>query len=192
MLSEWATYNELMPQMLEVRSYAPDTLNNGELKRQLKKQYTLLLKRVNTAKNKVPAAYIYIKAKKHFEFFGFVVLEGSEGESYATIYNHETCHAIVIHSHAINRYIERTNYQGTLEQATGKLMLAMGTSKATHDSDTTYLYFDDGIFICNTKDQVLHVRTFITNEQCHRNQRLWSRRSEMQSEQIIKIIEKLL
>lgn len=192
MLTEWATYDELMPQLLEVKSYADSTLNNNEVKRQLRMKYSLFIKRVNTAKSKVPAAYIYINTPRHFEFFSFVVLVGSEGDSYATTYHHETCKIIVIHSHAIKRYIERTNYQGTLEQATGKLMLAMGTSKATHDSDTTYLYFDDGIFICNTKDQVLHVRTFITNEQCHANQRLWSRKSEMQSEQIIKTIEKLL
>ena len=192
MLTEWATYDKLMPQLLEVRSYAPLTLNNSELKRQMKKKYNIFLKRVNTAMNKVPATYIYLKVNKYFEFYGFVVLKGSEGDSYATTYHHETCKAIVIHSHAINRYVQRTNYQGSLEQATGKLMLAVGTSKPTHDSNTTYLYFDDGIFLCNEKDLVLHVMTFITNGQCHRNQRLWSSKSEMQSEQIIKTIEKIL
>lgn len=192
MLTERSTYNQLLPALQEVKDYTQLTLNNPSVRRTLKRDFVILIKRVNTAWNKVPAAYVYIKEKKGLNIFGFVVLEGSEGESFAASYRHDRFKVLVIHGHAINRYIERHGYEGTLEQATGKLMLALGTSVPTNDSDTTYIYFDNGTFLCNSKGEVLHVRTYINNQQCHRNQRLWSEKSKMKTDKVIKTIEKLL
>lgn len=192
MLSVKSTYDQLLPALQEVKDYTHLTLNNSAVRRTLKKDFVIMIRRVNTAWNKVPAAYVYIKEKKGMNIFGFVVLKGSEGDSFAASYRHDRFKALVIHGHAIKRYIERHGYEGTLEQATGKLMLALGTSVPTNDSDTTYIYFDSGTFLCNGKGEVLHVRTYINNQQCHRNQRLFSEKSKMKTDKVINAIEKLL
>ena len=91
---------------------------------------------------------------------------------------------LVIHSHAINRYIERRKFDGTIEQAQHKLLDELEIHKSVKDGTdgTQYIYFDGGIFICTVVDRVFHMRTFIMNRQCSPMQRMKSLQSEKELE----------
>ncbi len=190
MLTEWATYDELKPALHEAMMYGYDCVRNRRVQRAMRKGAKDLFYGVNTAMSKLPVLY-WIKNDKKGTFFTFLVLEGSEANSYAIETTRDSKHCIfVIHGHAISRYRERSKFEGTIEQACVKVLTELMLCMPVNDSDTTYISFDGGVFLCNVTNRVLHIRTFITYRQCKPNQRLWMYKSGKELEDLLKEIQK--
>ena len=130
---------------------------------------------VGNTPDKVPVMYTHFFAKQRIISRAFVIVDGSEGDSYVGEY---TNGLFVIHSHAIRRYIERSGYEGKPEKAIIDIINETMHVYTAHDSDTYYVKYREGVFLCVVIDQVLHYRTWITDQQCHRNQLLFAKKSE--------------
>ncbi len=184
MLSEWATYDELNKALLEARMYGFFSINSKQVRKEFKKGAKKVFHRVNTPKHRLPVLYMFIN-ETGGPFATNLVLQGSEGESFAVCLTFSE-QILVIHSHAINRYIERRKFDGTIEQAQRKLLDELEIHKSVKDStdETQYIYFDGGIFLCQVVDRVFRLRTFIMNRQCSPMQRMKSLQSEKELEQI--------
>lgn len=178
MLNEWATYDELRAAAQEAREYGESSRRNQKVQRALRRGCLDVYHRVNTPKSKHPVLYHFVNDAAG-TWFSFLVLQGTEGESYASaaITGHETP-IFVIHSHAINRYMERSDFKGTIEQARMSIFAGLLLASPSKDSDTYYIPFSNGMFLCQEKDQVFRVRTFINERQMKPNQRLWKRKSQ--------------
>lgn len=177
MLNEWATYDELIPALREARGYGETSRRNQKVQRQLRLGVHDVYHRVRTPKNKIPVFYWFVN-DPNGTWFSFLVLKGSEGESFAaSVITDSDTGIIVVHSHAINRYMERSTFKGTLEKAQLLILLGMMIACPSKDSDTYYIPFVEGVFLCQEKDHVLHVRTYVNDSQLKPNQRLWKRKS---------------
>lgn len=184
MLTEWSTYDELHTALHEAQMYGFDSRRNQAVQRALRLGALYVFHRAKTPKSKVPALYWFEGGKNNI-FFTFIVLQGSEGESFAIETTKDSKHGIVvIHSHAINRYRERRKLQGALEVVQKKVLSELVIFSPVNDSDTSYVSFDGGVFLCNRNDRILHLRTWISDRQCKPNQRLWSRKSEREIEEL--------
>ncbi len=177
MLNEWATYDKLIPALSEARDYGQTSRRNQKVQRQLRLGVHDVCHRVRTPKNKIPVFYWFVNDPDG-TWFSFLVLKGSEGESFAaSVITDSDTGIIVVHSHAINRYMERSTFKGTLEKAQLLILLGMMIACPSKDSDTYYIPFVEGVFLCQEKDHVLHVRTYVNDSQLKPNQRLWKRKS---------------
>ncbi len=177
MLNEWATYDELIPALREARGYGETSRRNQKVQRQLRLGVHDVYHRVRTPKSKIPVFYWFVNDPSG-TWFSFLVLQGSEGESFAaSVITDSDTGIIVVHSHAINRYMERSTFKGTLEKAQLLILLGMMIACPSKDSDTYYIPFVEGVFLCQEKDHVLHVRTYVNDSQLKPNQRLWKRKS---------------
>lgn len=88
--------------------------------------------------------------------------------------------------------MERSTFKGTLEKAQLLILLGMMTACPSKDSDTYYIPFVEGVFLCQEKDHVLHVRTYVNDSQLKPNQRLWKRKSiNDTTEQIKQLYERM-
>ena len=130
---------------------------------------------VGNTPDKVPVMYVHFFAKLRIISRAFVIVDGSEGDSYVGEY---TNGLFVIHCHAINRYIERSGCQDKREKVVIDIINETMHVYTAHDSDTYYVKYREGVFLCVVIDQVLHYRTWITDQQCHRNQLLFAKKSE--------------
>ena len=188
-MNENSTYQELMPAMQAVIEYGSKNVNSDRVRRAVKRGQRRIVCRVNTP-DKHRAMYI------HYVFPGngiatrpFLIVNGAEGEGKLTVSKDPDAKRIyltMIHSHAINRYIERRQFKGTVEEATQRILdgIAVNTSAVDELNKTDYLYFDGGTFLCNLKDGVQHIRTFVMNRQLYPNQRFKSLKSEKETEQL--------
>lgn len=173
--------------------YADNSKRNQQVQRALRRGKKEIVRRVHTPKHKHTALYNYFKEGKEIRQSFHLVLRGSEGDSFATlsIYKDADYDIIVLHSHAIKRYMQRTHYKDSLEKAQLMLISTIALFKAVHDSDTYYSTFFQGVFLGNVVDRVLHLRTFITSEQCHTNQKLWRNKSANTVNELRKHLEEL-
>lgn len=177
MLTEWSKYEDLEAAVKKARNYGDITRRNQKVQRQLRLGVHDVYHRVRTPKDKIPVFYWFVNDPNN-TWFSFVVLQGSEGESFAAkVITDSDTGIIVVHSHAINRYMERSTFKGTLEKAQLLILLGMMIACPSKDSDTYYIPFVDGVFLCQEKDRVLHVRTYVNDRQLKPNQRLWKRKS---------------
>lgn len=193
MLTEWSKYEDLEAAVKKARNYGDITRRNQKVQRQLRLGVCDVFHRVCTPKDKIPVFYWIINDSGH-SWFSFVVLQGSEGESFAAKINTDSdTGIIVVHSHAINRYMERSSFEGSLEKAQRMVLMGMMIASPSHDSDTYYIPFADGLFLCQEKDRVLHVRTYVNDSQLKPNQRLWKRKSiEETNKHYNEIIEEMI
>lgn len=186
MFTEWTTYELLSKALDEVQEYGYASLHNTKIQRAMRTGTDYVIHHVNTPKSKHPAIYLFFNDKKG-TFYSFLALQGSEGISFAVKGNKASPYGIiVIHSHAINRYVERSKFEGSVEEASTYVIMGLMVCVPTKDSDTTYISFDDGVFLCNVTQKVLHIRTYITYKQCKPNQRIWLIKSEMALEELKK------
>lgn len=196
MLTEWSTYDQLATALAKARNYGETSRRNQKVQRALKRGATDVYHRVNTPKDKIPVLYHFVNDKRE-TWFTFVLLAGSEGESIAVnaVFDNPT-DIIVIHSHAVNRYMQRSTFEGTLEEAQRTVLAGILISCPSKDSDTYYIPFGNGLFLCHEKDRVMHIRTYVGDRQLKPNQRLWKRKSQNdtieQLEQLVKEIEETI
>ena len=201
MLTEKATYEELIQAMDEVWKYGQKGYNNPRVMRQFKHGAQEVWYRTNTPQSKHPALYYYTRrpdfnklyghGKKDFTHIGFAVLQGKDVkedcESYCTTCNsHQT--PVVIRGHAIRRYKERHHFQGTYEEARQKVLadLFVFNTIADPTDKTFYIFFDGGVFLCWIIDGVVRVNTYVMNSGLYPVQRMKS----LQSEQGVNEIKK--
>lgn len=185
-LTEKSPYKDLLSAWKEVNDYGFFAANEKNTKKALKKKGVTLARWVNTPK-KNRALYIYARPNKKVYFTSFLVVEGSEGESFVTMEDDKE-KMTVLHSHAINRYIERHGYDGTLEQCqcyilNSTLLTAQNVDTITKE---VVVYFDEGIFLGCIKDNTCHLNTYVSNNRLYSNQRLMSRRLQDMIGELIK------
>lgn len=190
-ITEKSPYKDLLSALKEVNDYGFFAANEKSVKKALKQKGVTLARRVNTPK-KNRALYIYSKPNKNVYFTSFLIVEGSEGDSFVSMEDDRE-KITIYHSHAINRYIERHGYDGTLEEC--QCYILNNTLLTTQNVDTitkeVIVYFDEGVFLGCIKDNVTHLNTYVPNNRLYSNQRLMSRRlQDMLDELIKKIHEK--
>lgn len=185
-LTEKSLYKDLLTAWKEVNDYGYFAANEKNTKKALKKKGVTLARRVNTPK-KNRALYIYSRPNKKVYFTSFLIVEGSEGDSFVAMEDDKE-KMTVLHSHAINRYIERHGYDGTLEQC--QCYILNYTMLTTQNVDTitkeVMVYFDEGVFLGCVKDNVTHLNTYVSNNRLYTNQRLMSRRLQDMLDELIK------
>lgn len=191
-LTEKSTYDELLEAWKDVNEYGERAGNSKKLNRIFRKnKVNDVFMRVNTPL-KHKAMYLFSRARPTKEggiYFPFLIVEGSEGESFVAMENDGTNtkqYITVIHSHAINRFIERHGWNGTKEKCEDYILRGMWVSSRNIDQYTNevVVYFDGGVFLGHLKDDVCHLNTYVANQRLFPNQRLQSRRLQ-------DIIEKL-
>lgn len=190
-LTEKSSYKELFDAWNEVNDYGCFASNEKNTKKALKQKGITIARRVNTPK-KHRALYIYARPKDKVYFTSFLIVEGSEGDSFVAMEDDKE-KMTVLHSHAINRYIERHGYDGTLEQCQCYILNYTMLTAQNVDTITkeVVVYFDEGIFLGCIKDNICHLNTYVPNNRLYSNQRLMSRRlQDMLDELIKKIHEK--
>lgn len=190
-LTEKSSYKELFAAWKEVNDYGYFAANEKSTKKALKQKGVTLARWVNTP-NKNRAMYIYSRQGEMVYFTSFLIVEGSEGDSFVSMEDDKE-KMTILHSHAINRYIERHGFDGTLEQC--QCYILNNTLLTTQSVDTitkeVVIYFDEGVFLGCVKDNVTHLNTYVSNNRLYTNQRLMSRRlQDMLDELIKKIHEK--
>lgn len=175
-LTEKSSYKELFDAWNEVNDYGCFAANEKNTKKALKKKGTTIARWVNTPK-KHRALYIYARPKDKVYFTSFLIVEGSEGDSFIAMEGNKE-RLTVFHSHAINRYIERRGWDGTLEEC--QCYILNNTLLTTQCEDTitkeTIVYFDEGVFLGSIKDNISHFNTYVQNNRLFANQRLMSRK----------------
>jgi hypothetical protein len=185
-LTEKSPYKDLLAAWKDVNIYGHFASNERSTKKALKKKGTTLARWVNTP-NKNRAMYIYSRQGEMVYFTSFLIVEGSEGDSFVSMEDDKE-KMTILHSHAINRYIERHGYEGSLEQC--QCYILNRTTLSVHSVDTitkdAAVYFDDGIFLGHVKDNVMHLNTYVSNNRLYTNQRLMSRRLQDMLNELIK------
>lgn len=185
-LTEKSPYKDLLVAWKEVNDYGYFAANEKNTKKALKKKGVTLARWVNTPK-KNRALYIYSRPNKKVYYTSFLIVEGSEGNSFVAMEDDKE-KMTVLHSHAINRYIERHGYDGTLEQCQCYILNYTMLTAQNVDTITkeVIVYFDEGIFLGCVKDNVTHLNTYVPNNRLYSNQRLMSRRLQDMLDELIK------
>ena len=185
-LTEKSQYQDMLSAWKEVNDYGFYAANEKNTKKALKKKGVTLARWVNTQK-KNRALYIYSRPNKKVYFTSFLIVEGSEGDSFVAMEDDKE-KMTVLHSHAINRYIERHGYDGTLEQCQCYILNYTMLTAQNVDTITkeVIVYFDEGIFLGCVKDNVTHLNTYVPNNRLYTNQRLMSRRLQDMLDELIK------
>lgn len=185
-MNEFASYSELEAALKVAREYGNKSIYCDRVRKAFKNGRCIVYHRVKTpAPEKHPVLYTFAVTQKGLFFRTFLILEGREGDSFAGRVADEPLFYIV-HSHAVNRYIERHQFKGTLEQAQHKILNGLLINDVQSDATdgTKYIHFDGGLFLCTENDHVIHLRTFIMNRQCSPMQRMKSLTSEKNTEKL--------
>lgn len=187
-MTENATKDELLAALKLAEDYSHRSLNNHKVHKMFRSGHTTVFHRVNTPE-KIPVLYIFFLYRRMIWSRTFLVLDGYEGDAFAGYVEADrkvsNIEFQVIHSHAINRYIQRSKFKGTLKDAQRKILtdLIANYSVADGTDDTIYINYDNGVFLCNCDNGVMHLRTFILNRQCSPLQRMKSLDSEKGTKQ---------
>lgn len=179
-MNEFATHEQLDTALNVAVEYGHKSIRSPRVLKAFKLGKPIIYHRVNTpAPQRYPVLYSFACVRGRLFFRTFLVLEGSEGDSFAGRVADESLF-YVLHSHAINRYVERHRFGGTLEEAQRTILNGLMINDVQKDGtdETMYIHFDGGIFLCTISDRVLHLRTFIMNRQCSPIQRMKSLTSE--------------
>ena len=189
-LTEKSPYKDLLAAWQEVNDYGERAANAKAVKDALKKS-NVTYRRVNTPE-KHRAFYIIIKTKKRMYHMPFLIVEGSEGDSFVALEDEgkrNSC-LTILHSHAINRYIERHGWKGTAEECQEYLLDSMWVTARNIDKYTREItvYLDDGVFLGAEKDNICHLNTYVSNNRLYTNQRLMSRKLQDNIEKLFKEI----
>lgn len=190
-LTEKSPYEDILSAWKEVNDYGERAANAKAVKEALKKS-KIAFRRVNTpAKHK--ALYVFVATKRMMYHMPFLVVEGSEGDSFVALEDMgggRKDSLAMLHSHAVNRYIERHGWNGTLEECQEHLLCDMWVTSQHVDTVTKelFVYFDEGLFLGCIKDGISHLNTYVANQHLFPYQRLKSRTLQ---EAIEKLMDKL-
>ena len=190
-LTEKSSYEDLYKAWQEVNDYGERAANAKAVKDDLKK-HKVAYRRVNTP-SKHRAFYIFAKGKHQMFHMPFLVVEGSEGDSFVCLEDigSKTRGTLaILHSHAINRYIERHGFDGTLEECQEYLLNSMWVTSQHVDkyTDELFVYLDNGLFLGCIKDKISHLNTYVANQHLFPYQRLKSRTLQEAIEELFKEI----
>ena len=177
-LTEKSSYEDLYAAWKEVNDYGERAANAKAVKDALKKS-NVVYRRVNTPE-KHSAFYIFVKGKHRMFHMPFLVVEGSEGRSFVGLEDvgSKTKGTLaILHSHAINRYIERHGFEGTIEECQEYLLNSMWVTSQHVDkyTDELFVYFGNGLFLGCIKDRISHLNTYVANQHLFPYQRLKSK-----------------
>lgn len=193
-MNEFSPLEKIDKALQSVQDYCNAALRSPIVKKAMKRGDKEIYRRVNTP-DKVPAVYAMSLFNKLYYTRSFAVLEGRDGDAFASrvMCSSGAYKAVVIHSHAIKRYIERHHFEGTLEQAQRKILTTLGNNARIPDnmSESSYIDFDGGVFLCIVKDKILHFNTFIMHRQCKPDQRLRALKSEKMTKELNEEFERL-
>lgn len=177
-LTETSPGELLTEAMKSAQDYIESHLRSSKVKRARRLKAQFMICAGNTPDG-VPVMYIHQFMKNGIITRAFVVIHGKDGDGYVGQWEEGL---YVIHGHAVNRYIERSGCTWSRENVALDIIdktILVGVAK---DSDTTYINYRDGVFLCHYDGKVLHLRTYITHKQCKANQRLWAKKAEMETE----------
>lgn len=87
---------------------------------------------------------------------------------------------MLLYAHAIEQYIERHGWDGTLEECRNHINMGLMLTCGEYDKITgeCEAYFDGGLFLGEKKGDIFRYKTFIMNRQCKPNQRMHSLNAE--------------
>lgn len=191
MLTERATYDELIKPYNEAKEYGYHGYNNPRIMREFRHGKKEVWYRTRTPKSKSQVLYYYIRSPKMSNLFkgtpgsflhiSYLEMEGVHNDQKCTSF-FTSCQdedlLMVIRGHAIYRYMERRHFTGTLEEAQRKILSGIGVFDVQKDTTTGYIYFDGGAFLCERKPKVLTLGTFVMNSGLYPVQRIKSLKSE--------------
>lgn len=181
----------------KVQEYADSIENSERFQKMLKRGRRIWSYQVRTPDG-IPARYVINVTKDRkrdydFEKICFIEMEDIGGKMYGTVGRSELWEEekarlpeeikeeagrerkvmIMIHRHAIERYIERHGYEGGYEECvdyllsnTSKMQIFVDTNDCTFKG-----YFEDGLFLGTITDNTIRIRTYITKRQCFPNQK---------------------
>lgn len=188
-MNENSPFQVLLPAMQSATEYSSRNVQCQAVRKAVKLGKKRVVCRVNTP-DKIAAMYIHdIFPKYIVGTRTFLVVDGAEGYGFVSASREADTgkfYLSVLHSHAINRFIERRHFTGTLEQAQLYIINGIMINASAEDllNETQYLYFDGGTFLCNLKDGIHHIRTFVMNRQLYPAQRMKSLTSEKETEKL--------
>ena len=189
-LTEKSPYKDLLAAWKEVNNYGYFAANEKNTKKMLKQKGVVVARRVNTPKRN-KALYLYTKTNLNVYFTSFLIVEGSEGDSFVTMEDNME-NMTIIHGHAINRYIERHGWEKTLEECQNYILnyTLMTTQNVDTITKETMVYFDEGVFLGVVKGKIFHYNTYLPNQRLFTNQRLMSRKLQDMLDEMIKKMRK--
>lgn len=192
-LTEKSSYKDLLAAWKEVNDYGERAYNAKAVRQALKKS-SIVCRRVNTH-DKHNALYIFIKTKVRLYTMPFLIVQGSEGDSFVALEDNVTStnnELAMLHSHAVNRYIERHGWKGTKEECEEYLLGEMWVTSQHVDRYTKelFVYMDNGLFLGCIKDGISHLNTYVANQHLYPNQRLKSRQLQKSIEELLEELDK--
>lgn len=185
MLSEYSPKLELYNALVKVLEYAPKNTASPKVQRAFRKRMLMCVWYGNIP-DETPAMYVHMMDKKRIVTYPYLVIAGKDGESYVSAWKDEM---FILHGHAVSRYIERTGSQRPRNDVVLDMLGIISVVATPHDSDTWYINYREGMFLCTIIDGIFHIRTFITERQAKKNQRLFSIKSGNETQKFRKEIE---
>lgn len=184
MLTEYSPYQDLLDAVHQVERYGFQVMNNPKILRAFRKGAKDYFHEVNTPDG-LPALYAFRTSDNGMFRRSFLKVQGKDGISYVKhmYINDEGGYLRIIHGHAVKRYVERRQFKGTYEQALHKIINELVVAYSTPDgtSQTDYIDFDGGTFLCTFDGRIMHIGTFIMHRQCTPIQRLRSLESQKET-----------
>lgn len=175
----------------KVRMYGSRSLNDKSMQRLIKKkQNAVVFKRVNTPE-KIPALYMYIFEKKKAICYTFVILNGTDGDSFLCS-RLDKRNYMVITGHLISRYIERHGWCGSREACENYIIAQTMLLWCDHDKSTNEIaaYFDDGLMLGRMEDGMHVFKTYIHSKNMFDNQRVKAKWQELRIKDVRSNIRK--
>ena len=168
-----------------IEDYGEKALNAKDVRKAWKANKGKHIKYVNTPDG-YPSLFFFCRTNNtSYEWFSYGILDDYEGNAYCYMaHNHDLN---LLHSHAIRRYYQRHGFDGTYEECEKYVLQGLFLTFGDIDKITGefLVYFDDGIFLGEKKDDIFHIKTYIKNTQCYQNQRLLSKNIEDMSKQCV-------
>ena len=184
MLNEYSPKPELYEALLKVVEYSHKNAASPRVQCAFRKRMVMCVWNGNTPDG-TPAMYVHLFDKKRIITYPYLLIEGKEGESYVSAWKDEI---FMLHGHAIKRYIERTGTRRSRHDIVLDMLGVLSAVAVPHDSDTWYINYQEGMFLCTIIDGIFHIRTFITEKQAKQNQRLFAIKSENETTNLRKRI----
>ena len=184
-LTENTGFEELKRAFLNAVEYGKRSANSPKIMRIFRKGGNHVFHRVNTPDG-IPVVYVFHVNGKRMVYDVLLVLQGSEGETFADYY-FPTNEIVMIHSHAINRYMERHGFQGSVGECQKHIILNTEMQSIVCDeiTDERKIYFDGGCFLGYQDGNIYHMKTFVMNRQLYPNQRMESLKSEKRKDALL-------
>ena len=172
-LTEYSSYEELQAAIKTADEYG--YYSARAVKKRLRTGEVVFHRTHTPAPEKIPVMYLFAIVKNCIGWFSYTIVKGAEGQSFACRSKDDRS-ITMVHSHAINRFIERHGWKGSLEECQQHILRNLITTYTTSDDVTKEFttYFDGGLFLGVVDGGVWRFKTIIMNRQCGELQRMQS------------------